>query len=855
MKTLFRIMLAFLLALSVATALVVVFHINRSGGDEDAQISNYSSDGDAAEEPDIDVFNDTVEDERQWQRAIVKPDGSEYWHYYPVIPDDAKPGSTIVLSATSKGFVDWEVDSDYANVELTNQSADTDLVHVSFIMPEEEVVIRALYEEMPIYNDSLSLSRYDLHEYGEVPIMPFNILTLPDGMVGATYGWTLAEGGVPAGTTWEIDSDLPLPTGFSFNPTIARVSSANPPASGTFSFAAIITTTTDAGENKEVREYSITIWDTPEIKTENLPDGMVDVPYSADINASGDALSASAWTWSATGSFPGGLSFSSVVSDITNAGVRGTPSSPGTTYNFSVTLTPANAQFATITKVFIIGRIWTPPEITTSPILPDGMVEYRYSENLAATGGALAVSTWTWSAVNLPSGLDITTDSPGIGRISGEPAAPGKALVFTVRLTADENTLIGFTEKVFTIENIWARPVITTKPTDFPDGMVGPPNTTIEPGEEPYYIEIEAEGFPSNTTTTWDWGYSGDIPDGLDFKPVGINGKTLSAIITGIPKEHGKFEFTVEMTAVDTTNDNIKGAVISSEPFTIIIWPRTYLHIDIAGTDGYVSRPGDKWDETDVNESNRYKDKRAVMPGTKGIITTIANNGFIRWEVLLGYDTSDQVEIGGPDNYGHREGGRIGFVTIEIPKNPAGPVTPAWDVYIRGVHARTPVITASLSRGTIGDLSYAGPLSIAEQDIGTGPGSLRWDVVKGVLPTGLELDETAGRTTSIDVIEGKQIGGPDGVFDFTVGVTLPGTMRIDRPFSITILPIPGILLGDVNNDGFVNLADLVTLAVYLEDGSVEINEAAADINRNNRVDTGDLTLLARYFARFGILGQ
>ena len=854
MKILFRILLAVLLALSVATAVVFVLHANRGGGNNDAQIGDYSSDGDAAKEPESAAIGYIEEDDRQWQRAIVKPDGSEYWHYYPLIPTDAEPGSAVVLSATSKGFVSWEVDSDYAFVELADHSADADFVYVSFIMPDEEVVIRALYEEMPINNDSSSLSRYDLHEYGEVPVMPLNILTLPDGMVGAQYGWTLAEGGVPAGTTWEIDSALPLPTGFSFNPTIARVSSTNPPAPGTFSFAAIITTTTDAGEDKEVREYSFTIWDSPEITTTSLPDGMVGVPYSADIVASGDALNTSTWTWSATGSFPGGLSFSSVVGDITNAGVRGTPSSPGATYNFTVTLTPANTQFATITQSFTIGRIWTPPEITTLPELLDGMARQMYSRDLAATGDALTASTWTWSSADLPSGLGITTVASNTGRISGEPAAAGKALEFTVRLTANPNTLIGFVEKVFTIENIWARPVITTKPADFPDGMVGPLNPLSEPEEEPYNIEIEAEGFPSNTTTTWDWAFDGDIPNGLDFIPVVIDGKTLSAIITGIPTVNKNFEFTVEMTAVDT-NPNINGAVISSELITITIWPRTYLHITIAGTDGYVSRPGDEWDETDEDESDLYKGKRAVMPGTKGIITTIANNGFIRWDVLPGYDTSDQVKIGGPDNYGHRESGRIGFVTIDMPKNPAGPEAPPWDVYIRGTHSRSPVISASLSRGTIGDLSYASSLSIALQDIGTGPSSLRWDVVKGILPTGLELDETAGRITSIDVIEGKQIGGPDGVFDFTIGVTLPGTMRIDRPFSITILPVPDVLLGDVNNDGFVDLADLVALAVYFEDGNIEINEAAADINRNGRVDTGDLTLLARYFARFGILGQ
>ena len=852
-------MLAFLLALSVTAALIVILYINSGGGDDDPQIGDYSS-GDAAEEPDIAAINDPGEDDRQWQRALAKPEGSEHWHYYPVIPDDAEPGSTVVLSATSKGFLGWEADPGYADVELTDLSSDAESVQVSFVMPDEEILIRALYDEIPFDNyvphDDMSVSRADLHEYGEFTTQAtIELEPLPDGMVGAQYYARISNAALEEGWHWEIDDDpsFPPPPGLVFTPRTGLLSGV-PTTAGSYIFFINLLDAADVFQSSY--DFTITILERPMLSPSTVPDGMVDIDYHAGISV--DTLPVgTTWVWSAT-NLPttSGLRFVADPSDMTQAAIRGTPTKAeaGATYTVKVNLTPADGTFGSSISFDYTIKIWEPPEITTLSGLLDGIVNHGYSKDFAAEGDALAVSTWTWSSADLPSGLGFTTISSGAGRISGEPAAPGKALEFTVRLAADPDILIGYTEKVFTIENIWA-PVITTKPSDFPEGMVGPPIPEDEPEENPYYIEIEADGFPSNTTTKWDWDYDGDLPDGLEFMPVEINDQTLSATIEGIPEEHGNFELTVEMTAVDATNPNINGAVISSELITITIWPRTYLHIDISGTDGFVSRPGEEWDETNVAVSNRYKDKRAVMPGTQGIITTIANNGFIRWEVIPGHDTSDQVKIGGPDNYGHREGGRIGFVTIDMPKNPAGPVTPAWDVYILGAHARSPVITATLSRGTIGDLSYASSLSIAQADIGVGPGSLRWDVVNGALPTGLELDATAGRTTSIDVIEGRQIGAPAGDFNFTVGVTLPGTMRVDRPFSITILPVPGVLLGDVNNDGFVDLADLVTLAVFFEDDSIEINEAAADINRNGRVDTGDLTLLARYFARFGILGQ
>ena len=54
---------------------------------------------------------------------------------------------------------------------------------------------------------------------------------------------------------------------------------------------------------------------------------------------------------------------------------------------------------------------------------------------------------------------------------------------------------------------------------------------------------------------------------------------------------------------------------------------------------------------------------------------------------------------------------------------------------------------------------------------------------------------------------------------------------------------PEVLIGDVNNDGFVTIGDVTTLIDYLLGGDVEINLAAADVNGNEEVTISDVTTL------------
>lgn len=66
------------------------------------------------------------------------------------------------------------------------------------------------------------------------------------------------------------------------------------------------------------------------------------------------------------------------------------------------------------------------------------------------------------------------------------------------------------------------------------------------------------------------------------------------------------------------------------------------------------------------------------------------------------------------------------------------------------------------------------------------------------------------------------------------------------------LPVETFRLGDVNNDGKVDISDRVVLARWLAKWNVEIHEKAADIDGNKTVNTTDSVLLARHLAKWDI---
>jgi len=386
------------------------------------------------------------------------------------------------------------------------------------------------------------------------------------------------------------------------------------------------------------------------------------------------------------------------------------------------------------------------------------------------------------------------------------------------------------------------------------DGLFDEPD---EP-DDWYYTEIFATRFPGTSNTTWDWDYVGVRPTGLDFNYL-PSVRHDRAEIVGIPMVDGEFPFAIEITSTDLQNPNLHGATVSQN-FDLKIWERCYLYSNIrGGYPSYVSRLDEKdWDEDDdvtYEEWLRLRlGRRAVMPGRKGMISVNSNGGFVRWETVLDAlprNVSDQVKIGGPVNYGFRGlEDKHAYVEITMPTAPHG------YVYIHGALDPRPIIDVNLGNGIVGK-PYSGHFMVNRYSIITGSTAVGSSVtgitwsIKGDWPPGLDFGPSSG------IISGTPTAASVKTHNFTVCLTLPGTMILEREnLSITILPAPDNR-GDVNGDGVVNLADLILLGRYLNpvpgEDRVEINMENADINKDGRVDNGDLIILARFFASPGPL--
>jgi len=191
MKKLKAVLLTILIAVCVVIAAAVVIDSIGGGGDDDAQIGSRFR-RNATEEAEgtavaLIEAEDAVpeEDYRLWQRATTQSDETGLWQYYPVLPwDVVMPGETAVLGVSAIGFMGWDVDPNFAHVELFDEKIDDGTAYISFIMPEDEASIVALYDEVPLINYEIQreqyMSRSDYHEYGAVPISPASGSLIPE---------------------------------------------------------------------------------------------------------------------------------------------------------------------------------------------------------------------------------------------------------------------------------------------------------------------------------------------------------------------------------------------------------------------------------------------------------------------------------------------------------------------------------------------------------------------------------------------------------------------------------------------------------------------------------------------------
>ncbi len=204
-----------------------------------------------------------------------------------------------------------------------------------------------------------------------------------------------------------------------------------------------------------------------------------------------------------------------VANDSTSKGVTWSlASGPGAIASQTTTAVTYNANGASgsavitatsvtdITKTFTVTITVTAVPAITTTTLPAGVEGTAYSQAIAKTGGAGAV-TFSISAGTLPAGLTLS----GAGTISGKPTGPNGTANFTVKVT-DSSTMTPMTaiQALSILVNLPPAPAITT--TTLPPGIAG----------TAYSQMVAATGFGALTFTT----SAGAVPPGLTLSSAGL---------------------------------------------------------------------------------------------------------------------------------------------------------------------------------------------------------------------------------------------------------------------------------------------------------------------------------------------
>jgi streptogramin lyase len=256
-------------------------------------------------------------------------------------------------------------------------------------------------------------------------IPPLTITTnspLPEGTEAIPYSVTLTATGGIAPYSWSLLSGS-LPNGLNLNVSTGKIS-GTPTVDSTFNFTVEVTDSYSPAHTTS-KSFTLVINPIPPllITTTSLPDGALNVPYSASLQAEGGVAP---YTWSLTsGVLPDGLSLAS------NGTISGTPTAEGD-FTFTVTVEDSNSPADSALKDFTITVTDVPPEpleIVTD-YLYNGMVGRAYNQQIEITGGT---PVFIWSVVSgagdLPPGLTLNQD----GTITGMPTARGK-YQFTVQV-------------------------------------------------------------------------------------------------------------------------------------------------------------------------------------------------------------------------------------------------------------------------------------------------------------------------------------------------------------------------------------------------------------------------------------
>lgn len=325
--------------------------------------------------------------------------------------------------------------------------------------------------------------------------------TLPSGMIGVAYTYTLTGAGGAPPYTWTATG---LPPGLTVAPSGAIT--GTPTANGEFSVAFQIT---DARQQTATQNVSLVINRPPlRITTpEALPQATIGVPYTFTI-AVGNPVPPLRWTLGAGA--PAGLT----INPLTGV-MSGTLLSRGS-FTFTVEVADSAAGHATQRLTLAV----VPPRLDMTTVTPlfTGSVGTPYSQTFTASGGT---PPYVWSTASQIPGLSLDAAS---GALSGTPTTAG-TFPIEVQVRDSDNVT---RSQAFSVTIEQRRVTIPVNST-LPDATVG----------TPYQFRLTATG----GTSPYTWSVvSGSVP--------GLTMNAVTGILSDTPTTPGTFSIIVR--AVDS---------------------------------------------------------------------------------------------------------------------------------------------------------------------------------------------------------------------------------------------------------------------------------------------------------------
>lgn len=261
---------------------------------------------------------------------------------------------------------------------------------------------------------------------------------LPQGQVGAAYEAALEAEGGDGTYTWSVHEGT-LPGGLTLDGGTGVIS-GTPAAPASEDL--VLRASSGDGQTADVALTLSITEGPPSIVTTSLPDGELDVAYTADLEAEGGD---GAFAWSLVeGSLPDGLTLDG------GGTISGTPSAIGM-FTFTVGVSSAGQADEQELEIEVVAA----PVQLVSRYLIGGSVGEGYADEVEAEGGDGSVD-WSVVAGALPGGITL---NPTTGALTGAPSGAG-VFYFTVRAesagTSDEHTFaVAISSRPSSAFNIW----------------------------------------------------------------------------------------------------------------------------------------------------------------------------------------------------------------------------------------------------------------------------------------------------------------------------------------------------------------------------------------------------------------